>query len=315
MREQTAKAFASRVQLPLPRYWERARGGGSRIHAFTIHASPDYNVQRIRRLRRGRARQLVRNGDVSPSSCSRRRSRVEQRDPALNAGSTSCTTMPAAIRAVCRRGHCEAFRFAERPARVVRRDGDQQWQPLFQTTGRPRYRVGVPVQAGRAGHFRQDQHARVRTDHHYRADAVRPYAQPVAGAAYGGRLERRRGRSSSGRTRTGGARFRRRRLHPHSGFLLRRLRAQAQPRAQPPRAGPGRGLVRHEHRTCRHALGARQRRAAGPDMRAQTSVRPISQPRLVNRTRANWGQCWTAARCLATRTPAGEKIAPECERR
>ena len=90
---------------------------------------------------------------------------------------------------------------------------------------------------GRRPH-RQDEHGRVRDGRHHGELALRPDAESLGPGARPGRLQRRLGGQSGGRHDAAVGRQRHRRLDPPAGFLLRRLRAEADLRpCQPLRSG------------------------------------------------------------------------------
>ena len=76
-------------------------------------------------------------------------------------------------------------------------------------------------------HLRQDEHARARDPPDDRAAPLRPVAQPVEHRPLDRRLVGRLGGRGGVGHGAGGARQRRRRLHPHPGVVLRPGRPQA----------------------------------------------------------------------------------------
>ena len=96
----------------------------------------------------------------------------------------------------------------------------------------------------------------------HRAGAVRRGAQPVEPRPHPGRLVRRLGGGGRGRHRPGRRRQRRRRLDPHPGGLLRPVRPQGRPRADPVRPDRRRAAARRRDQRRHLAQRARQRRDA-----------------------------------------------------
>ena len=92
--------------------------------------------------------------------------------------------------------------------------------------------------------------------------------------AFLGRLVRRRGRGGCRAHSSRRACQRRRRLDPDSGIRLRRVRIEADPRAQSARSGSRRRLGRIFLRPCREHQRARQRGDAGRDPRPR-AVEPL----------------------------------------
>ena len=93
----------------------------------------------------------------------------------------------------------------------------------------------------------------IRPDADHRVAPVRSDPESVESGAFLGRLVRRRGRGGRGAHSARRACQRRRRLDPHSGFRLRRVRIEADPGAQPARARSRRRLGRIFLRPCRAA--------------------------------------------------------------
>ena len=129
---------------------------------------------------------------------------------------------------------------------------------------------------------RQDAHARVRLGHHVHQPALPALPQPVGPGARPGRLQRRLRRGARDRRRGARARHRHRRLDPHPGRVLRRLRPEADVRPDPrhrrlparPLARPRRPDGAHARRRPAVLRGADRRPRARPSRRSGSRSAP-----------------------------------------
>ncbi len=140
--------------------------------------------------------QLVRNGEVTPEQLLEEAiARVEQRDPALNAVVNKLYDHAReAIRAGLPDGPLRGVPFLLKDLHAlcsgaVTSNGSRFFKDNLADHDTE---LVVALQAGRAGHLRQDQHAGVRLDHHHRAGSVRSDAKPVES-----RLTRRAARAAA----------------------------------------------------------------------------------------------------------------------
>ena len=153
----------------------------------------------------------------------------------------------------------EGSRRGGRRAAVV--DG-QPALPVFRA--RRRFAGDRAQPRGRSQRVRQDQHVGDRPDAVHGTRTVRRVPQPVESRSHARRLERRCGGGRRGRHRAARPCFRRRRLDPHSGVVLRAVRPEAEPQPGTRRPAVERRAGRP---ACGHAQRARQRAAARRDDR------------------------------------------------
>ena len=151
----------------------------------------------------------------------------------------------------------------------------------------------------------------IRTDADHRIPAVRPDPQSLESRALVRRFIRRRGGGGGGAHPADGACQRRRRLDPHSRLGLRRVRNEADPRAQPARPRSRRRLGRIFLRPCRQHQRARQRGHAGRDPWARSRRAPMSAPPPERPFRRRSAAIPAAAHRLHRQSPYGDAIDPE----
>ena len=120
---------------------------------------------------------------------------------------------------------------------------------------------GAPVSVSRLHRAGADQRTGARHHGDHRAAKLPGRAQPVGSRSLDGRLVGRLGRRGGVRHGRGGARQRRRRLHPHPGQRVRAGRAQANPRAGEPGTCHRGGMGRAARSTDRSPAPSATRRA------------------------------------------------------
>src|SRR5215831_6289874 len=229
-------------------------------------------IRRLRTIRRARARRprAAKGGEPRGSPRCRDRARGGAQPGRQRRGD-------AALR-LRAKGHCgrSAGRSVSRRAvsserfgRLARgRQGDARLALLRRRAGsRGGQRARAPAQARRPRDLRPDEFVRARPLPHLRACALRPDEEPVGHDAHLRGLERRRGRFRRRAHPPHGARFRRVRLDPRAGVVLRDRRPEADAIAQHDGAVRRRRARWSEHRARRDPVGARFGGAARCDVR------------------------------------------------
>jgi amidase/6-aminohexanoate-cyclic-dimer hydrolase len=260
--------------------------------------------------------QLVRNGDVSPEQLLEEAiARVEQRDPALNAVVNKLYDHArAAIRAGLPQGPLRGVPFLLKDLHAlcvgtVTSNGSRFFQDNradHDTELVSRYKQGGLVIFGKTN--TPEFGLTITTEPTLFGPTRNPWQkQHTAGGSSGGSAAAvAAGLAPAAHASDGGGSIR----IPASCCGVFGLKPSRGRNPHGPDRGEGWSGMSTEHVVTRSVRDSAVLLdlTCGPDVGAPYFATPPRQP-----YRANWGPVLTAARCLATRTPAGEKIAPECE--
>ena len=262
--------------------------------------------------------QLVRNGDVSPEQLLEEAiARVEQRDPALNAVVNKLYDHArAAIRAGLPQGPLRGVPFLLKDLHAlcvgtVTSNGSR----FFRTTGPTTIPSWCPGTSRAGWSFsarptRPSSDLTITTEPTLFGPTRNPWqTQYTAGGSSGGSAAAvAAGLAPAAHASDGGGSIR----IPASCCGVFGLKPSRGRNPHGPDRGEGWSGMSTEHVVTR--CGARQRRAAGSDMRPRRRCALFRNAASSAVLRASWGPSPGPLRiALATRTPAGEKIAPECE--